>query len=513
MGTPISNNSIDQALYQATGALDEAANAAAEKLAESGWTVAEPKTDSSTLKKVVEDTLKTTTADPYSGDLQSITAEGDTKTVLLDSGLQAEIGKDGIKFSELNNGRSPLAWHSRPIGEVKFADLDKDTNSFSGDYGMIKYADGREIASYKTTPDVVISALHDALRGADGLDKKDQAHADQVLEKITPFVDISARGTDEDSANFRGMTFDSIQGDLNGKIELDYALSNHTKTHAGLDGDQLNFESTKTLEYVPGWHKGGEHVTDELGGQFTKIEPKVSSEKVSVDLSDSKNWSGHQLREVVDFKRLLDSVNPDTLTASEKTNFDLVSEKVDTALEERDPTFEQPTLQNISSNKEGEVVIDYIQGKTSDQRAPKSAVIKGDEVHVTYTDYKPKPPGVISTANVEYEDKTVVLDLKDIKSWTPKQMSLGSDLKAALKNGGDVELTGEQQQVVDNLLEKMDSVSAPKAEPGKDDLAKSPLQDLVYASLPGFFAAESKPVEVGNLANPSAVNTEINSGE
>lgn len=67
-------------------------------------------------------------------------------------------------------------------------------------------------------------------------------------------------------------------------------------------------------------------------------------------------------------------------------------------------------------------------------------------------------------------------------------MSLASDLKMALENTGDVELTGEQQQVVDNLLEKVDSVSAPKMEPPKhglvqeNDRLKSLLRDLVDSS-------------------------------
>lgn len=100
-------------------------------------------------------------------------------------------------------------------------------------------------------------------------------------------------------------------------------------------------------------------------------------------------------------------------------------EKVETALEERDPTFENPVLQNISSGKDGEVEIDYIQGKSSDPTAPKTAVIKGDEVHINYVAQDLGTPELITTAMVKYVDKTKVLDLTDIESWTPQKNVTG----------------------------------------------------------------------------------------
>lgn len=174
--------------------------------------------------------------------------------MLLDSGLQAEVSEDGVKFSELNDGRSMLAWHSCPIGEIKFAELDQGS---VGEYGQItghNSVTSEVTISYRTTPDQVMPALPNALGSAEGLSKTDQAKADDMLATLSPLVDISAHGTEQDRAEIRGMTFGGIQGDLNGEIELDYMLNPNsgTQTEVSLEGDQLNFQTTHVYEYFTG---------------------------------------------------------------------------------------------------------------------------------------------------------------------------------------------------------------------------------------------------------------------
>lgn len=455
-------------------------------------------------KPGVAEQPKTDSSNPYSGDLKSIKSKDGRTTVSLDNGLRAEVTKEGIKFSlrNMKTGQGP-AWHSFTIGEIKFSDLEKISAAEPVEYEMDE----------KTTNAAL--GLFNALSDTDGLSKMDRVDADGIRDSLAPFLGVSSRGTEIDKAAFRGMEFGKIQGDLNGKIDLDYRTgsnpNNGSDVHLSLEDDLLTFKSTNTIEYVTGWQDGGEHVTDEDGFKFTKIEPVVSSSMQVVDLSDPQSWNASRLNEVVDLKRLLNGVNPDNLTATEKTNFDLISEKVETGLQQRDPHFDQPTVQNISSDKEGEIEIDYIQGKASDPTAAKTAVIKGDEIHISYTEIEPSVwYGGVVTANVDYIDKTEVLNLTDIESWTAKQISLASDLKIALGNTGDVELTGEQQQVVDTLLEKMETVSRPymtdiqAREPLSGSFSGLPRTSIGYA---GYDRTDTDSSEA------DSVDTDMDTGE
>lgn len=398
-----------------------------------------------------------TKSNPFEGELQKISPdsativehprEGKKKvvlkepeiSVLLDSGLQAKVSDEGIRFDELNNGQSILAWHSVPVGEVSFEDLQAGSIGPGGDaagIGSGKAEDG----FVDTKTQQAMTALYDALENADldSLSPAQRQNVDKVMEQIRPFLSIEARTETDGKPKFGDLSLNNIQANDKGGIELDYSRFGAGRAQVSLEGNQLDFQMSSPAYFFsqPGF-----------SGQVVVAE--------SVNLTDPKSWDSQQLTAVKHLQTALENVDTDALTADEKANIATVLEKIESGLEARTTKpYSGPYFESLDMTDKDNVKIDY-----GTYIGSNTATVKGDKVHVEYfTSPTPSKPGESTVA--AFVRRTEVLDLNDVESWTPKQQQVGKDLKAALENSrlDGAPLKDAGKEFIDNVLEKMKDV-------------------------------------------------------